>query len=244
MTSKDHWKPSALCLSSHGECSQCWIWCLHGVRRHGRYKHVTYMSPDSINKTVPLGTHFWPLTINGLLSHCCTCVEWQDHLPYNYINSQNCCTVRRQTTEEITGKGSRDGNNQITNPLFSSHPNPVVPLEHYYWFAHTRWESSLENRIKSCLVAPGWPQSDYQSVTRVHGSLRSGPVKRKMLQTIPKISGNSQLRSAGSVLSKSTTLWWNTFACYVIGTAYVQNMYPMCTRKGNYTLCYSPALQH
>lgn len=57
------------CLSPHGECSQCWIWRLyHWVRSWGRYKHVTYMSPDSVYKTVPLGTHFWPLTINGLLA--------------------------------------------------------------------------------------------------------------------------------------------------------------------------------
>lgn len=31
-----------------------------------------------IYKTVPLGTHFWPLSINGPLSHYCR-AKWQDH---------------------------------------------------------------------------------------------------------------------------------------------------------------------
>lgn len=133
---------------------------------------------------------------------------------------------------------------QTTYPLFSSHPNPIVPLGHYYWFVWARWESSLANRIKSCLVAPRQPQSGYQSVTRVYWSLRSAPVKCKMPHATQEVSGNSQSCSTESVLSKSINLRGNTFACYMICTAYVQNMYPMCTRKSNYTLCYSTALQH
>lgn len=34
--------------------------------------------PHCIYKAAPLGTHFWPLTINGTLSHYCR-AKWQDH---------------------------------------------------------------------------------------------------------------------------------------------------------------------
>lgn len=76
---------------SHGECSQSWIWPSHWVRSQGRYKHVTSVSPGSIYKTVPLGTHFWPLTINGLPSHCCNSVTRSSILWLNTFTTNLFC---------------------------------------------------------------------------------------------------------------------------------------------------------